>query len=212
MASEKPFYIAQLPEKTQAWIKEKTKENFLKDGMSEEEAEQKATDFLDEKVNVAEDFFGKDFYKSLDAVKDNFTPPGAKDDIKELKEKHKEKGTANKDDKNLLELANKLLGGNSQMLLKYNNLPYFDVLKDEDKATYRVYTDGSDKFEKIKDDVKDSPFKDPNYEVNKVLSDIDTNDNGKVEVDEMADFQKSLDDYASKNKKGRDDIPVTTRR
>jgi hypothetical protein len=41
---------------------------------------------------------------------------------------------------------------------------------------------------------------------------IDTNDNGKIEVDEMADFQKSLDDYASKNKKGRDDIPVTTRR
>ena len=32
-------------------------------------------------------------------------------------------------------------------------------------------------------------------------------------TDEMADFQKSLDDYASKNKKGRDDIPtVTTRR
>lgn len=209
---EKPFYISQLPEKTQAWIKEKTKENFLKDGMSEEEAEQKAADFLDEKVNVAEDFFGKDFYKSLDAAKDNSTPPGAKDDIKELKEKHKEKGTANKDDKDLLGLANKLLGGNSQMLLKYNDLPYFDVLKDEDKATYRVYTDGSGKFEKIKDDVKDSPFKDPNYEVNKALSEIDTNDNGKVEVDEMADFQKSLDDYASKNKKGRDDIPVTTRR
>ena len=35
---------------------------------------------------------------------------------------------------------------------------------------------------------------------------------GKIEVDEMADFQKSLDDYAAKNKKGRDDIPVTTRR
>ena len=45
-----------------------------------------------------------------------------------------------------------------------------------------------------------------------VKEEIDTNGNGKVEVDEMADFQKSLDDYASKNKKGRDDIPVTTRR
>jgi hypothetical protein len=45
-----------------------------------------------------------------------------------------------------------------------------------------------------------------------VKDEIDTNDNGKIEVDEMADFQKSLDDYASKNKKGRDDIPVTTRR
>ena len=130
---EKPFYISQLPEKTQAWIKEKTKKNFLKDGMSEEEAEQKATDFLDEKVYTAEETFGKDFWKSfedtndksLDATKDNFTPQGAEEEVKE---------------------------------------------------------------------------------------DIDTNDNGKIEVDEMADFQKSLDDYASKNKKGRDDIPVTTRR
>ena len=33
-----------------------------------------------------------------------------------------------------------------------------------------------------------------------------------VMKDEMEDFQKSLDDYAAKNKKGRDDIPVTTRR
>lgn len=142
---EKPFYISQLPEKTQAWIKEKTKENFLKDGMSEEEAEQKASDFLDEKVNVAEDFFGKDFYKSLDpaedkldhevvndfaidAIKDNFTPPGAKSQKEELKDE------------------------------------------------------------------------------------IDTNDNGKIEVDEMADFQKSLDDYAAKNKKGREDIPARYRK
>jgi HD superfamily phosphohydrolase len=122
---EKPFYISQLPEKTQAWIKEKTKENFLKDGMSEEEAEQKATDFLDEKVNVAEEFFGKDFYNSLDAAKDSFTPPGAEEVVKE---------------------------------------------------------------------------------------EIDTNGNGKVEVDEMADFQKSLDDYAKKNPKGREDIPVGYRR
>lgn len=45
-----------------------------------------------------------------------------------------------------------------------------------------------------------------------VKEEIDTNDNGEIEVDEMADFQKSLDDYAAKNKKGRDDIPVTTRR
>ena len=41
---------------------------------------------------------------------------------------------------------------------------------------------------------------------------LDTNNNGEIEVDELADFQKSLDDYASKNKKGREDIPVTTRR
>lgn len=141
---DKPFYISQLPEKTQSWIKEKTKENFLKDGMSEEEAEQKATDFLDEKVNVAEDFFGKDFYKSIDAIKDNFTPPGAKGEKKR-----------------------------------------------------RIVATDNPNWKWDKEDVKDA---------------IDTNDNGKIEVDEMADFQKSLDDYAAKNKKGRDDIPVTTRR
>lgn len=49
-------------------------------------------------------------------------------------------------------------------------------------------------------------------QLKKLKNQADTNDNGKVEVDEMADFQKSLDDYATKNKKGRDDIPVTTRR
>ena len=31
-------------------------------------------------------------------------------------------------------------------------------------------------------------------------------------VDENDVFQKSLDDYKNKNPKGRDDIPVTTRR
>ena len=46
----------------------------------------------------------------------------------------------------------------------------------------------------------------------KGLGTIDTNDNGKIEVDEMADFQKSLDDYAAKNKKGREDIPATYKR
>ena len=45
-----------------------------------------------------------------------------------------------------------------------------------------------------------------------VKEEIDTNNNGKIEVDEMADFQKSLDDYAAKNKKGREDIPATYKR
>ena len=44
------------------------------------------------------------------------------------------------------------------------------------------------------------------------LSKLDTNNNGKIETDEMADFQKSLDDYAAKNKKGREDIPATYKR
>lgn len=63
------------------------------------------------------------------------------------------------------------------------------------------------------DAIKDN-FTPPGAESQKedVKEEIDTNDNGEIEVDEMADFQKSLDDYAAKNKKGRDDIPVTTRR
>lgn len=37
-------------------------------------------------------------------------------------------------------------------------------------------------------------------------------ENAFKEDDEMADFQKSLDDYAKKNPKGREDIPVGYRR
>lgn len=44
------------------------------------------------------------------------------------------------------------------------------------------------------------------------VDEIDTNDNGKIEKSEMENFTDSLNDYMSKNKKGRDDIPVTTRR
>lgn len=157
---EKPFYISQLPEKTQSWIKEKTKENFLKDGMSEEEAEQKATDFLDEKVNVAEDFFGKDFYKSIDAVKDNYTPPA-----------------------------------------------YKGHLEEENPPDTTITVEDEERFGKDALSGLTGP-----RESEQLKEEIDTNGNGKIEVDEMADFQKSLDDYASKNKKGRDDIPVTTRR
>ena len=45
-----------------------------------------------------------------------------------------------------------------------------------------------------------------------VEDDIDTNDNGKIETDELDSFTKDLEDYKDKNPKGRDDIPVTTRR
>lgn len=41
---------------------------------------------------------------------------------------------------------------------------------------------------------------------------LDKDDNGKVEPDEMADFEKSLTDFMDKNPKGREDIPARTRR
>ena len=44
------------------------------------------------------------------------------------------------------------------------------------------------------------------------VDDVDTNNNGKIEKSEMENFTDSLNDYMGKNKKGRDDIPVTTRR
>ena len=76
-----------------------------------------------------------------------------------------------------------------------------------DKPDYEVVNDFS--IDAIKDNFTPPGAK---SQKEKVKDEIDTNDNGEIEVDEMADFQKSLDDYAAKNKKGRDDIPVTTRR
>lgn len=77
----------------------------------------------------------------------------------------------------------------------------------DDKLDHEVVNDFS--IDAIKDNFTPPGAK---SQKKKLKDAIDTNDNGKIEVDEMADFQKSLDDYASKNKKGRDDIPVTTRR
>ena len=77
----------------------------------------------------------------------------------------------------------------------------------EDKLDYEIVNDKS--IDAIKDN-----FTPPGAKSQKedVKDEIDTNDNGKIEEDEMADFQKSLDDYAAKNKKGREDIPATYKR
>jgi hypothetical protein len=200
---EKPFYISQLPEKTQTWIKEKTKENFLKDGMSEEEAEQKASDFLDEKVNVAEDFFGKDFYKSIDAIKDNFTPPGAEDE-----EEYYE------DDGGRVYTWGELKKDIDDWVKKPD---FGEQFANEDERKGYFNSDSTPNYRKIYKDFWDIGSNGAMSQISKdrakeLRDDIDTNDNGEIEEDEMADFQKSLDDYAKKNPKGRDDIPVTTRR
>ena len=76
--------------------------------------------------------------------------------------------------------------------------------KSNDKLDHEVVNDFS--IDAIKDNFTPPGAKE------ELKEEIDTNGNGEIEVDEMADFQKSLDDYASKNKKGRDDIPVATRR
>lgn len=60
---------------------------------------------------------------------------------------------------------------------------------------------------------KKDPFDlDPKEEgVSEKITEVDIDDT-IPETDELADFQKSLDDYAAKNKKGREDIPVGYRR
>ena len=103
--------------------------------------------------------------KSIDAIKDNFTPPGAKIGV----------------DNEYIEYSEKPKALTKDHIEKYGE----EMLKKLGASDEQIA---------------------------EAKKDIDTNDNGKIEVDEMADFQKSLDDYASKNKKGRDDIPVTTRR
>ena len=88
----------------------------------------------------------------------------------------------------------------------------FEKMKDgecekEEKPDYEVVNDFS--IDAIKDNFTPPGAK---SQKEKNEDETDTDDNGEIEVDEMADFQKSLDDYAAKNKKGRDDIPVATRR
>ena len=175
---------------------------------------------------------------AIDAIKDNFTPPGAK---KKMARKIRDAEYPDWvwDDEDVLKRF---------MATPYLNANYSKDMSDEDKAelkeNYKAYKKMSiDDFMKSKDFqpfydyVEDNEEVEPNNYTSKALwgegdqnpyadldklldewdkedvkDTIDTNDNGKIEVDEMADFQKSLDDYASKNKKGRDDIPVTTRR
>ena len=100
---------------------------------------------------------------------------------------------------------------------KYINKPDYEVVNDKNiDAIKDNFTPPDAKEEvdeeEIYDQMESMGDLPSDMQIKRDLKKIDTNDNGEIEVDEMADFQKSLDDYASKNKKGRDDIPVTTRR
>ena len=90
--------------------------------------------------------------------------------------------------------------------------PFYEYVEEDEDVKPNNYTSKS-----LYGESDQNPFVDldkllDEWDKEDVKEEIDTNDNGEIEVDELADFQKSLDDYASKNKKGRDDIPVTTRR
>lgn len=154
------------------------------------------------KVPVTEDIKGEDYEvvndKSIDAIKDNITPPGAKGEKKMSKRMFSPDMLCPKCNEPMLYQA----GGGKIKCYKCGNEIGGEELDNLDLYKSPHGTSSLEDFippgaESQKEELKDE---------------IDTNDNGEIEVDEMADFQKSLDDYASKNKKGRDDIPVTTRR
>lgn len=173
--------------------------------------------------------------KSIDAIKDNFTPPGAKGE-------KKMKNNLEKEISNIKEMSYRgMKNALKEAKTKYPKEDYNFIEKN-----IREYTNNSPYVFEGEDWVGDIPFDEV---AKRELSKIDTNDNTKdedddelydqmesmgdlpsdmqiqrdlkadkrkkrflLDKDEMADFQKSLDDYAAKNKKGRDDIPVTTRR
>lgn len=89
----------------------------------------------------------------------------------------------------------------------YNTLKDF---KNDDKLDHEVVNDFS--IDAIKDN-----FTPPGAKKDTKVEDVDTSaidekDSGKSEEDDLDLYMKDLNDYMDKNKKGRDDIPVTTRR
>lgn len=182
---------------------------------------------IDEFYNTLKDFKNKDdTYEvvndfSIDAIKDNFTPPGAKSKKRMIRSKDKPED----------------VWDNEDVFKRFAITPYIKLQDDKDRKQFWK----EQKARSIDDLMNDKDYKDwyefvgdeedvkpnnaswkseygegegnPYADIDELIDKWDTNDNGKIEKDEMADFQKSLDDYAAKNKKGRDDIPtVTTRR
>jgi LSD1 subclass zinc finger protein len=122
---------------------------------------------------------------SIDAIKDNFTPPGAKGEKK----------------------MNKRMFAPDMLCPKCKEPMLYQAGGGRIKCSKCGNEVGEDTLDSLE------LYKSPNIEESEQLKDaIDTNDNGEIEEDEMADFQKSLDDYAAKNKKGREDIPATYKR
>ena len=82
---------------------------------------------------------------------------------------------------------------------------------EDDKPDYEVVNDFA--IDAIKDNFTPPKADEEDVKVEEVdTSAIDEKDSGKSEEDDLDLYMKDLDDYMSKNKKGRDDIPVTTRR
>lgn len=131
--------------------------------------------------------------KSLDAIKDNFTPPGAKGKMWKV-------GLYN------------TVGDKSDFKKFVREGDDIDDIVKQLREENPEYAKGGYDTQRAEEgEDLDEWLKLPGWHKG-VKDKIDANDNGEIEVDEMADFQKSLDDYAAKNKKGRDDIPATYKR
>ena len=157
--------------------------------------------------------------KSIDAIKDNFTPPGAKIGVDNEFVEYSEKPKAlTKDhiEKYGEELLKKLGASDEQIAEAkkeddYN--PQSEVRytsPEELKLSEMSEEDLKQGLEDIKRGVTD--YTDAEEPIVTGWIKDEMAKRKSKPTDEMADFQKSLDDYAKKNKKGRDDIPVTTRR
>ena len=206
------------------WIREELKKRKNPKG-----EEPKSTDKLD--YEVVNDF-------ALDAIKDNFTPPGAKKMKRKIRASDNPDWVWDNEDIAKRFMATPYLYGNfskdmsdedkaelKKSYQSYKKANIDDLMKSKDFQPFYEYVEEGEEVEpnnytskylwgedESKNDYANLDKLLDEWDKEDVKEEVDTNDNGKIEVDEMADFQKSLDDYAAKNKKGRDDIPVTTRR
>lgn len=152
--------------------------------------------------------------KTYDAIKDNFTPPGVKSKKKTEGEKKMSKRMFSPDilcPKCKEPMLYQAKGGIIKCSKCGNEVGEKELDTLDLYKSPNIENDDFDEDE-LYDQMESMGDLPSDMQLHKALKKADTNDNGKIEKDEMADFQKSLDDYASKNKKGRDDIPVTTRR
>ena len=94
--------------------------------------------------------------------------------------------------------------------LKKRKNPKGEEPKSTDKLDYEVVNDES--IDAIKDNFT-PPGAEEDVKVEEVdTSAIDEKDSGKSGEDDLDLYMKDLDDYAAKNKKGREDIPATYKR
>ena len=78
-----------------------------------------------------------------------------------------------------------------------------EVVEKDEEPKYEIVND--ERIDAIKDNFTPPGAKNKEPKIEKPeVKDIDTNDNGKVEVDELSAYTKDLEDYLEKNPKAKD--------